>query len=242
MENKSVPLYQQMIDALIHQIEIGALKENDKLPSEQELGETFRISRITVRKALEELQNRNFIYKKQGQGSFVLSRKQRNKYFEYWDICKKIREMGTIPSAKINKFNIIADKSQADIKHAMNLKEVDYLYEIRKTYFSDGLPIMMAEYFIAYDRCPEIKLDEIEHEEVIPLIMSKYQLKDLKFDVTSRAALVTTKDRNVLDANLHDPKVIITRRGRENERLIYLEKTQVVGFLPMYLGLDMSKD
>ncbi|WP_297819574.1 GntR family transcriptional regulator [uncultured Lactobacillus sp.] len=241
MENKTVPLYQQMIEVLIHQIEIGALKENDKLPSEQELGETFQISRITVRKALEELQKRNFIYKKQGQGSFVSSRKQRNKYFEYWDVNKKIREMGTEPSSKINEFNIIADKRFGDIKEEMHLKDVDYLYEIHKTYFSNKSRIMVSRYFIAFDRCPEIKLDELEQEEVIPLILGKYALNDIHFSLTSEAGLVDRQDRNDLDADLHDPKVIITRRGFEKERLIYLEKTRVVGFLPMYLGLDMSK-
>lgn len=84
METNAVPLYQKMMQVLIHKIEIGALKENDKLPSEQELGNQFNISRITVRKALEELQNRNFIYKKQGQGSFVLGRSKRNKYYRYF--------------------------------------------------------------------------------------------------------------------------------------------------------------
>ncbi|MDB6234481.1 GntR family transcriptional regulator [Lactobacillus amylovorus] len=121
METNTVPLYQKMMQALIHKIEIGALKENDKLPSEQELGKQFNISRITVRKALEELQNINFIYKKQGQGSFVLERSKRNKHYRYLHIGDKIHEMGAKASSKILEFNIIADERHFDIKEKMGL-------------------------------------------------------------------------------------------------------------------------
>lgn len=132
MDNASVPLYQRMMMQIIHDIEAGILKENDKLPSEQQLGEIFNISRITVRKALEELQIRRFIYKKKGQGSFVLSRKQRNKFYNYLDIKEKIEEMNLFPRSEINEFNIVADKKNVDIKNIMDLSSTDYIYEIKK--------------------------------------------------------------------------------------------------------------
>lgn len=132
MDNASVPLYQRMMMQIIHDIEAGILKENDKLPSEQQLGEIFNISRITVRKALEELQIRRFIYKKKGQGSFVLSRKQRNKFYNYLDIKEKIEEMNLFSRSEINEFNIVADKKDVDIKNIMDLSSTDYIYEIKK--------------------------------------------------------------------------------------------------------------
>lgn len=239
MVQQTVPLYQQMMTELIHQIEIGALKENDKLPSEQELGKKFNISRITVRKALDELQNRNFIYKKQGQGSFVLSSKIRNRDFHYWDIKAKIREMGDEAKSNIDRFSIIADRRYADIKHLMNLNDVDYLYEIKKTYLGNNHRIMFRHVFIAYDRFPEIKLDELQHEEIIPLISGKYNFSRGKFEIVNHAALVRKEDMAVLDADVGNPMVKIERRGYDGDRLVYFEQAQVIGFLPMYLGLDV---
>lgn len=238
METNTVPLYQKMMQALIHKIEIGALKENDKLPSEQELGKQFNISRITVRKALEELQNRNFIYKKHGQGSFVLERSKRNKHYRYLHIGDKIREMGAKASSKILEFNIIADERHFDIKEKMGLEPADYLYEIKKVYYADGQRIMYRHIFIAFDRFPEIKLDELKHEEIIPLLDGKYNFIDGSFKSKASAALVDKSIHKYLDAKIHDAEEIINIEGYENERLVFLEQDHVVGFLPMYLKVD----
>ncbi len=240
METNTVPLYQKMMQVLIHKIEIGALKENDKLPSEQELGNQFNISRITVRKALEELQNRNFIYKKQGQGSFVLGRSKRNKYYRYFRIEEKIREMGAKPSSQILEFNIIADERYLEIKEKMGLAPVDYLYEIKKIYSGDGQKIMYRHIFIAFDRFPEIKLDELEHEEIIPLLNGKYNFVNGVFKSKAQAALVDKNDHRYLDAEIHDAEEIINIEGYDKDRLVFFEQDHVVGFLPMYLEVDVQ--
>lgn len=44
---------------------------NDLLPSEFELSQEFSVSRITAKKALDELENLNLIYRIKGKGSFV---------------------------------------------------------------------------------------------------------------------------------------------------------------------------
>ncbi|MBT3712396.1 MAG: winged helix-turn-helix transcriptional regulator [Anaerolineae bacterium] len=51
------PLYQVVYDALLQQIESGELKPHDRLPSENDLCETFSVGRNTVRRALSELAN-----------------------------------------------------------------------------------------------------------------------------------------------------------------------------------------
>lgn len=235
MDNASVPLYQRMMMQIVHDIEAGTLKENDKLPSEQELGEIFNISRITVRKALEELQVRHFIYKKRGQGSFILSRKQRNKFYYYLDIKEKIEEMDLLPQSEINEFNIVADKKYAEIKYAMNLSSTDYIYEIEKTYFGDKERIMFSHCFIAYERFPEIKIDELENEDILPILYGKYDLVPDSIETNSTAAIVKRDDQKHLDANVGDPMVIRKVEVIENKRIVLSEVSEVVGFLPMYL-------
>ena len=53
--NSIVPLYQQLKDAILTQIENGELKNGQQIMPEQEMSEAYQISRITVRKALAEL-------------------------------------------------------------------------------------------------------------------------------------------------------------------------------------------
>lgn len=70
---KSEKLYQQVVDQLMGQIEQGAYKAGDLLPSEKELVELTGVSRVTVRQALRILSEAGYIETLQGKGSRVLA-------------------------------------------------------------------------------------------------------------------------------------------------------------------------
>ena len=65
-KNNKMPLYLQLADILRTEIVNGVLKENEKLLTEMELGEKYKVSRITVRKALEIFRRRRTVDKKAG--------------------------------------------------------------------------------------------------------------------------------------------------------------------------------
>lgn len=73
MEKGKAPLYQGIKQDLLDKIYAGMLKPDTQIPSEKELSEQFKVSRITVRRALEELEEEGFIYRRQGKGTFVSS-------------------------------------------------------------------------------------------------------------------------------------------------------------------------
>lgn len=66
-----LPLYLQLARHLRNQITSGKLDEQEALPGERELAETFQVSRVTVRKALRALMLEGLLNKRQGAGSFI---------------------------------------------------------------------------------------------------------------------------------------------------------------------------
>ncbi len=66
-----IPIYQTIIDSIISKIESGDYSEGEKLPSESQLVLEFKTSRITVTRALKELELTGVIYREKGRGSFV---------------------------------------------------------------------------------------------------------------------------------------------------------------------------
>jgi GntR family transcriptional regulator len=64
-------LFMQLKDIILQWIDAGELKPNDKLPSERDLSEKYRISRVTVRYALNELVQIGAITKRHGKGYFI---------------------------------------------------------------------------------------------------------------------------------------------------------------------------
>lgn len=64
-------LYRQMADDLERSIREGALKPLARLPSEQELMVQYGVSRVTVRKAMDHLEQKNLVVRRQGRGTYV---------------------------------------------------------------------------------------------------------------------------------------------------------------------------
>lgn len=65
------PLYAQLERALRARIESGEFKHGDVLPSEEAVGREYRVSRITVRRAIENLCNELVLERRHGVGTFV---------------------------------------------------------------------------------------------------------------------------------------------------------------------------
>lgn len=67
----SAPLYRQVAERLIAQIMAGDFKPGEALPPEDSLCKMFGVSRITLRKSIEELLDRHLIVRRRGVGTFV---------------------------------------------------------------------------------------------------------------------------------------------------------------------------
>ena len=67
------PLYQTIFNDLQTAILTGELPVDSQLPTEKELSHTYKVSRITSKRALTELEQLGLIYRVRGKGSFVKS-------------------------------------------------------------------------------------------------------------------------------------------------------------------------
>lgn len=70
-DTSSKPMYEQIFEALREQIVSGKYAPGERIPSEKELGESYSVSRITSKKALEILAQEGYIVRQPGRGSFV---------------------------------------------------------------------------------------------------------------------------------------------------------------------------
>lgn len=69
--SSSVPIYEQIKNAIIAQIMNGELLEDEPLPSIRTLASDIRISVMTIKKAYDELESEGYIITRQGKGSFI---------------------------------------------------------------------------------------------------------------------------------------------------------------------------
>lgn len=70
---KTLPLYKQIQQDIKRLIAQGRLREGDRVPSEKELSEKYRVSQITSKNALIGLMEEGLLTRIQGKGTFVSS-------------------------------------------------------------------------------------------------------------------------------------------------------------------------
>ncbi len=94
-------LWQQMAALLRERIARGTLAPGQRLPSEAELGTEYRVSRITVRKAVGTMAEENLVVRSQGRGTFVAERLLRHDVSGLAGIIDSITVDGTAPRTRL---------------------------------------------------------------------------------------------------------------------------------------------
>src|SRR5215469_1564507 len=97
----AIPLYFQIEQELASLIASGALAPGSQLPSEEELVQSYGVSRTTVRKAVQELDRLGLIEIRRGRGTFVRAEKITQEFTELTGFVEDMVAMGLQPSAKV---------------------------------------------------------------------------------------------------------------------------------------------
>ena len=105
--NSPVPLYYQVKQSLLENLENGTWKPGDLVPSEQELQETYGVSRITVRQALSELTHEGRFKRHRGQGTFVANKQLVHNPSKRVSITELMREQEIEPVWQIRQRDFV---------------------------------------------------------------------------------------------------------------------------------------
>lgn len=87
-QRSRVPLYLQVADALRRRIEQGEWQPGEKILTLEQLESEFQVARVTVRQAVDVLQNDGLVQRRQGKGTFVSERLQEKRWLNLdaaWD-------------------------------------------------------------------------------------------------------------------------------------------------------------
>ena len=140
------PLYLQLVDTLEEEIRESMLA-NDKLSSERELTQIYGVSRITVRLALQELENRGLVYKKHGKGTFVSEiGDSAVDLSTAYSFTEQMKKLGKVPQTSILSFSVI--EAPESIAQEMQLSTGELIFELEPvnifSVIADPLDVIFA--------------------------------------------------------------------------------------------------
>ncbi|MGL4991662.1 MAG: GntR family transcriptional regulator [Sarcina sp.] len=126
-----IPVYVQLKSIILENIKNEFWKEGQLISSERELAEQFSISRMTVRQALGELVQEEYLYKKKGKGTYVC--KQKVTQQDIMSFTEMIEKTGGILENVILSFDLIDTP-----ENLISIFEENKLYKINRNRIVDG--------------------------------------------------------------------------------------------------------
>lgn len=88
------PRFTQIKSSILDDIETSRMKPGDRVPSENQLAETFGVSRMTARRALTELVDEGILLRSQGLGTFVSDHRPMSSMLAIRSINEEITQRG----------------------------------------------------------------------------------------------------------------------------------------------------
>ncbi|MDQ6595156.1 GntR family transcriptional regulator [Bacillus salipaludis] len=227
-QDNQIPLYIQLKESIRSSILNGQLKFGDQIPTELELSEEYKISRITVRKAILDLVEEGYLVKKQGKGTFVNKRKIERKIVHFLSFTDACKANGMKASSKVFKKEIIQPTPKD--KERLQLDEGDALLFIQRVRYADESPIMIENNYFSYKDFHSL-LNENLDDSVYKILEEKLNVKpDRAGELTLEIVRATEEEVNLLHTSSGEPLFYMeTTVYDENDRPVHIGKQYILG-------------
>ena len=137
------PRYAAIKDHIIQRIDRKHWKTGDRVPSENELATEFSVSRMTARRALQELEEESILVRNQGLGSFVADNRPASSMLTIRSIDEEIAERGHSHSVEVLTLEeVAADEQTAAL---LELTTGDAVFHSVLLHFENQQPLQYEE-------------------------------------------------------------------------------------------------
>jgi GntR family transcriptional regulator len=208
-QNDEVPLYRQIEEALLAQIAAGQLRQGEMIPPERELCERYGVSRITVRRAIGELETRGYLRRHQGKGTFVSRSRIHREMGRLISFSEEMKAQGHTPGSRLlNLQHRPADKSIAQLLH---VSEGHPIWIVERLRLADDEIVSLS---VSYLNLPvHVYLTPLELNSEISLwsLLEKKGILIAEADTAVRAIVADARYAELLEVEEGDP--LLVREG-----------------------------
>ncbi len=217
------PVYLQLKDLLRNQIEQGLYHSHQKLPSERDLCQHYKLSRMTARRALQELIDEGLAYTRVGKGTFV-SNKLNNAATDFIDNSNQ--------SYDLNLSNSIISRYQQElVSHLSSFNSVEAERVISDALASYSLEVVAMTLFPKVIR----QLEQQWYQGEVSLLAQNYAITTLRSHLIAMFNSATTSQSG--------PKILLSCAPHDQHEiglLLLALSLRRRGFRVIYLGPNIT--
>jgi GntR family transcriptional regulator len=195
-KSASEPLYAQIQGIIEKDIFSGKLKPGRRILSEQEIAAKYEVSRVTARKAIDNLVTKNLLYRQAGKGTFVAEHTMAYGFSAMLSFSRSLRSRGFEVRTEVLDQALIP--GSPEVAKQLRLPAGTDLVIIRRLRFVDGVAAAIhTSYFDARIYTPLLKVD-LTTESVLEAAERVGQVR-ISYSIDSLQAVpVRTTDSQIL--------------------------------------------
>lgn len=221
-QDAPTPLYFQLYSILKRAILDGTLNKGDRVPTEQELADSFAVSRITAKRAMDELAAEGLVERRRGKGTHVIYEYRRQPVqAPLVGMLQEIESMARHSEAKVLECS--KQLPPAQIREELGVAEGETALRMIRVRSQDGKPF---GYYDSWTVGLKKSITKTELRKKPRLEIFREQgLILTRVTQTISAVAATPEQAEALETGQGEPLLSITRRsyskdGRSGEKLV----------------------
>ena len=212
------PRYRQIQQWIRGQIEGGSWSPGHRVPSENELVEMFGVARMTVNRAMRELQQDGVLVRRAGLGTFVASAERQSSLLDIRNIADEIRARGKRHSSRVLRCTGLS--ATRALRTAFETDGPLELFHVKLVHLEDGVPVQLEDRYVQ----PALVPDFLEHDfaNTTPTQILLSALVPHELEHTVSAILPTATQARHLEIERDQPCLQLHRRSWSSGRVVTL--------------------
>jgi GntR family transcriptional regulator len=234
-KNSHEPLYRQLARMLVAQIQSGGYKTGSRLPSERELSDIHKVSRITARQATDLLIEDGLIFREQGRGTFVGEPRMRHLQ-GLTSFTEDMQARGYTPRSRVLTEEVL--EADGELQSSLRVSEGQRVLHLVRLRMADDRPIALQASYISLAPCSGLEDEDFEDQSLFAILRNKYYLYPAWTEVDVQAVPASKEEAQLLQVRQRDPLLVI--RGKtftDSFEPIETVRTTYIGKgLALYIG------
>jgi GntR family transcriptional regulator len=192
-----VPLYGKVEEVLASEISRGEMHPGDRLPSEDELLTRFAVSRITVRRAIQNLIQRGIVEIQRGRGTFVLAPKISQELTKLTGFVEDMETHGRTASARVVSQGTVV--ASARVARKLAISKGTRVMRIERVRLADAVPMSFDETYLPLDIGRKIVRNDLRVVPIFTLLEEKYGIPLTEAEYSLEAAAASAEVAKALE-------------------------------------------
>lgn len=169
-----IPKYHQLAETLRQDIRAGQMVPGEQMTTEAVLCATYRVSRGTVRQALQLLVDEGLLWREQGRGTFVAAPVDRSRHFSLSSFAEEMRRQNRQPSTRVLVNEVVP--ASAEVAQRLGIRKETAVFHIQRLRLANGQPVAVETRYLAHSLCPQLANEDLERQSLHWLFVQKYKI------------------------------------------------------------------